>query len=81
MKQYLHVRPDGQGAWCVSGENLSFYISCSDREAALFVAHQTRNQWYPRARVKCQEPRDEEAREARFQRLEWRDQMRSDWNE
>lgn len=58
MKQRLIVRPDGTGEWCVSGENLNFYASCADKESALFVAHRCRNDWYPRARVIVQEPRE-----------------------
>lgn len=78
MKQRLIVRQNGLDGWCVSGEGCHFWCSCEDKSAALFVAHQTRNQWYPRARVvvDTMTPAEE-----RFQRREWRDQMRGDWNE
>ncbi len=51
MRQRLIVRQETPDSWCVSGEGCNFYVSCSDKESALYVAHQTRNQWYPRARV------------------------------
>ncbi len=78
MKQRLVVRKNGPYKWCVTGEGLHFWITTEDRDSALFVAHHTRNQWYPRA---CVVVDDIDPRDERFERMETRDQMWSDWNE
>jgi len=77
VKQQLIVRPDGRGEWTVSGEGVHFWSTCDDKESTLYVAHQARNQWYPRARVVVDEltPREE-----RFRRRERNAQMWSDHN-
>jgi hypothetical protein len=52
--QRLIVTQDAAG-WVVRGEGLNFFCATSDKSSALFVAHRTRNDWYPRARVVVRE--------------------------
>lgn len=78
--QRLIVCQDSAG-WIVRGEGVTFFCACADREQALLIAHTTRRDWYPRARVIAHKARDAmvvELEEERRKRLEWRDQMIQD---